>query len=138
VTVPVASNGHDIIVFDALCVFCTGNAKLVIRHDKARRFKFAAMQDATGRALLGKAGVNPEDPSTLIVVTGDRTLYDSDAVLHIYRHLGWPWRLTGFSRLIPKKLRDPAYRLVARNRYRWFGRRDECWVPSPQDRERLL
>jgi predicted DCC family thiol-disulfide oxidoreductase YuxK len=135
---PSTGTGQDIIVFDALCVFCTGNAKFVIRHDKARRFKFAAMQDEAGRALFKKAGIDPDDPSTLVVFSNGRIHRDSDAVLHIYRHLGWPWRLASVARLIPRALRDPPYRLVARNRYKWFGRRSECWIPLPDNRERLL
>ena len=133
-----ASDGRDVIVFDAQCVFCTGNAKLVIRHDKARRFKFAAMQDPAGRALFRDAGLDPDDPESLVVLTQGRFLRDSDAVLYIYGHLGWPWRLAGLAWLIPRGLRDPIYRTVARNRYKWFGRRAECWLPDPQDRERLI
>ena len=133
-----ASATHDIIVFDAECVFCTGNAKLVIRHDKTQRFKFAAMQGDSGRSLFKRAGVDPNDPTTLIVVTGNQILTDSEAVLHIYRHLGWPWRLTAVARLMPRRLRDRYYRIFARNRYRWFGQRDQCWVPDANDRERLI
>ena len=129
---------RDIILFDSLCVFCTGNAKLVIRHDKERRFHFASMQDETGKALFRNAGLDPDDPESLVVLTEGRFLRDSDAVLHIYRHLGWPWRLAALFRLAPRILRDPLYRLVARNRYRWFGQRDECWAPDAQDRERVV
>ena len=96
------------------------------------------MQDESGKALFRDAGLDPHDPESLVVLTEGRFLRDSDAVLHIYRHLGWPWRLTAMVRVIPKVLRDPAYRLVARNRYKWFGRRDSCWVPDGKDRERLI
>ncbi len=65
-------------------------------------------------------------------------LRDSDAVLAIWRGLGWPWRALGVFGLVPRGLRDGAYRWVARNRYRLFGRRETCWVPSPEQRERLL
>ena len=129
---------HDVIVFDAHCVFCSANAQFVITHDKARRFRLAAMQDESGRALFREAGIDPETPDSLVVKTGSKLLRDSDAVLHIYRHLGWPWRFAGLVSAIPKAVRDPFYRLIARNRYKLFGRRAECWVPRPEDRERLL
>jgi predicted DCC family thiol-disulfide oxidoreductase YuxK len=129
---------HDIIVFDAHCVSCSRNAQFVITHDKARRFRLAAMQDESGRALFREAGIDPETPDSLVVKTRDKLLRDSDAVLYIYRHLGWPWRLAGLFSAIPRTVRDPFYRLIARNRYTLFGRRTECWVPRPDDRDRLL
>ena len=129
---------HDVIVFDAHCVFCSANAQFVITHDKARRFRLAAMQDESGRALFREAGIDPDTPDSLVVKTGSKLLRDSDAALYIYRNLGWPWRLAGLFSAIPRVVRDPAYRLIARNRYKLFGRRAECWVPRPEDRGRLL
>ena len=129
---------HDIIVFDARCVFCSGNAQFVIRHDKKRHFRLAAMQDDSGRAIFREAGMDADDPESLVVKSGHRLIRDSDAVIHIYRHLGWPWRMAVILAVIPRQIRDPLYRLIARNRYKLFGRRDECWVPRPEDRERVL
>lgn len=133
-----ADPAHDIIVFDGECVFCSGNAQLVMRLDRNDRFRFAAMQQDVGRELLLKSGIDPDDPETMIVISDGKILRDSDAVIHVYRHLGWPWRMLGAFRLLPRLLRDRGYRLVARNRYRWFGRRVTCWVPQPADRSRLL
>ncbi len=65
-------------------------------------------------------------------------LRDSDAVLRIYEGLGWPWRVAALARLVPRPLRDPVYRLVARNRYRLFGRRETCWLPSAEEADRIL
>jgi len=133
-----AADSGDIIVFDSVCVFCTANARLVMRRDKAQRFRFASMQNELGKTLFRAAGLDPDNPESLVVLTNGQFLRDSEAVLHIYRHLGAPWRFVGLLRLVPQNLRDPVYRLIARNRYRWFGRRDECWVPGGQDRERML
>ena len=127
-----------IIVFDALCVLCSANARFVLRHDRARRFRLASMQGATGAALYHAHGIDPADPETLILVERGRVLRDSDAVLAIYAGCGWPWRAAAALRWLPRALRDPAYRWVARNRYRLFGRRESCWLPSPQDRGRVL
>ena len=96
------------------------------------------MQNEAGAALLRTNGLDPADPETLIVVAGDRVLRNSDAVLFIYRRLGWPWRAIGALGIVPRPLRDAAYRLIARNRYRWFGKRDLCWAPDAADRHRQL
>lgn len=127
-----------IIVFDAECVLCTANAQFVLRHDRARHFRLASMQNEAGASLYRRFGLDPADPESMIVVDGDRVLKDSDAILAIYVRLGWPWKAIGLLRLVPRILRDPAYRWLARNRYRLFGRRETCWVPSPEDRDRML
>ena len=127
-----------IIVFDAECVLCTANAQFVLRHDRARHFRLASMQNEAGAALYRRFGLDPADPESMIVVDGDRVLKDSGAILAIYACLGWPWKAIGLLRLVPRILRDPAYRWLARNRYRLFGRRETCWVPLPEDRDRML
>ena len=129
---------NDIIVFDAQCVFCSANAQFVLRHDKAHHFRLASLQGDVGRSLFEEAGVDPANPDSLVVKTKGDFLRDSDAVIYIYRNLGWPWRLAGLFALLPRAVRDPVYRWIAQNRYRLFGRRDECWAPQPGDRERLL
>jgi predicted DCC family thiol-disulfide oxidoreductase YuxK len=127
-----------IILFDAMCVLCSANAQFVLRHDRRRRFRVASIQGEVGRDLCHRFGINPDDPDTIILVEGDRALRNSDAVLAIYTGLGWPWRVAGVFRGVPRAVRDPIYRLVARNRYRLFGRRETCWVPSMSDRERVI
>jgi predicted DCC family thiol-disulfide oxidoreductase YuxK len=131
-------DARPIIVFDAICPLCSANARFVLKHDRSGRFRLASMQSEAGMALYRRFGIDPADPETLILVEGDRALRDSDAVIAIWRGLGWPWRLAGLARLVPHFLRDPAYRLVARNRYRLFGRRETCWLPDPALRDRLL
>ena len=129
---------RDIIVFDGLCVLCSSNAQLVLRHDKDRRFLLASMQGEKGQAIYRQAGMNPEDPESLVVVSRQGLLRNSDAVIYIYRHLGWPWRAASSLALLPRAIRDPLYLLIARNRYRLFGKRQSCWIPDLADRERLL
>ena len=96
------------------------------------------MQGDYGAALYRQHGINPANPETLIVVDGAKLWRNSDAVLAMYAGLSWPWRAAAALRLIPHFLRDPVYLWVARNRYRWFGRRDVCWIPDPKERERIL
>ncbi|MBN9081337.1 MAG: DUF393 domain-containing protein [Rhizobiales bacterium] len=132
------STHEPIIVFDAHCVLCSTNAQFVLRHDRRRHFKLATLQGATGAGLYRRFGLNPDNPDSLIVVEGDRLRRDSDAILSICEGLGWPWRALTVLRFLPRAVRDPLYRLIARNRYRLFGRRETCWVPRPEDRERVL
>lgn len=133
-----AHDPHPVIVFDAECILCSANAQFVVRHDHARRFRLASMQGEVGAALYRRFGIDPADPETMIVVEGEKALRDSDAVLAIYRGLGWPWKALGLLRIVPGFLRNPVYRLIARNRYRIFGRHNACWLPSPDDADRFL
>jgi predicted DCC family thiol-disulfide oxidoreductase YuxK len=129
---------HPIILFDAECVLCSANAQFIVTHDKAAHFKLASMQGEFGNALYRKHGMDPLDPISIIVVEGDRVRVDSDAVLSIYEVLGLPWALVRVFRLVPRFVRDPVYRWVARNRYRIFGKRETCWIASPEYRGRFL
>src|SRR5687768_15342800 len=132
------NRNRPVIVFDAQCVLCSANAQMVLRRDRRQIFQLASMQGEAGAALMRATGVDPADPDTLIVVDGSRVLRNSDAILYIYRRLGWPWRAAGALGIIPRGVRDALYRWVARNRYRWFGKREQCWAPDAADRHRLL
>lgn len=96
------------------------------------------MQGATGAALYRRFGIDPADPDTLIVVEGGKALRDSAAILAIWSGLGWPWRALAIFRIVPRALRDAVYRFIARHRYRLFGRRETCWLPSPEHSDRVL
>lgn len=133
-----ADTAGPIILFDAECILCSANAQFVLTHDRKKRFRLAAMQGEVGSGLYRRFGIDPTNPDSIIVVDGDKMLRDSDAVLAIYAGLGWPWKALALLRLVPRVIRDPLYLLVARNRYRIFGRRESCWLPSPEFRDRLL
>ncbi len=127
-----------IIVFDAMCVLCSINAQLVLRYDSAKRFRLASMQNEVGAALYRECGIDPSDPDSLIIVDGDHVLRDSDAVIAIYSDLDWPWRFFSVFRFVPRILRNPVYRWIARNRYRLFGKRGSCWLPTSEQADRIL
>jgi predicted DCC family thiol-disulfide oxidoreductase YuxK len=129
---------RPVIVFDAICVLCSAHAQFVLRHDHLGRFKLAAMQGEVGQALYRRFNLDPSDPESLIVVEGDRLLRDSDAVVAIWEGFGGLWRLAGCLRIVPRPLRDGLYRWIARNRYRFFGKRHSCWVPDAATAERFL
>ena len=130
--------GGPIILFDAECVLCSANAQFLLRHDKAARFRLASIQGTAGAALCREHGLDPNDPTSILVVDGTKVRRDSDAVLAIYEGLGWPWQALALLRLVPAFLRDPVYRWIARHRYRLFGKRATCWTPPPEYRDRIL
>ena len=132
------SGGQKVILFDGHCVLCSANARFVLRHDRRRRFRLAAAQSEAGEALQARHRLNRAALETIAVIDGGDVLTESDAVIAIAAGLGWPWRAAAAARLVPHALRDPLYRWVARNRYRWFGRRETCWRPDPADADRML
>jgi predicted DCC family thiol-disulfide oxidoreductase YuxK len=125
---PVESNAR-LILFDGLCNLCSGGARWVQRHRIEPPFRLVPMQSDVGRALLAQQGYDPDDPLTFLVLDGDRCLTQSDAWIHLVAAAGGGWRLIHATRVIPRVLRDSVYRLIARNRYRWFGRRTTCYIP---------
>lgn len=128
----------EVIVFDGVCLLCSGWVRFLLRFDRKRRYRFAAMQSDSGRALLARNGLDPDDPVSFLLVTPARTWTDSDAIVRVLAGLGGAWRMAHALRLIPATLRDPLYRIIARNRYRWFGRRDTCLMPDASTRDRFL
>ena len=131
------TNG-PIIIFDAMCVLCSANAQFILTHDYKRHFRLASMQNDVGAGLYRAHGIDPANPESLVIIDGDTLIRDSDTVLAIYAGLGWPWRMLAIFRIVPHFIRDPVYRWIARNRYRIFGKRETCWLPLPQQAERVL
>lgn len=126
------------MLFDAECVLCSANAQFILMHDKTARFRLASMQGEAGASLFRQHGLDPDDPVSMLVIDGEEVRRDSDAVLSIYEGLGYPWRFVSLLRVIPAGWRDRVYRLIARNRYRWFGKRTSCWIAPPAFRSRIL
>jgi predicted DCC family thiol-disulfide oxidoreductase YuxK len=136
-----------VVVFDGVCVLCNGWVRFLLRHDRRRRYRFAAMQGEAGRALLARHGLDPDDPVSFLLVEYDigldraatpRVSTDTTAIRRVLAGLGGFWRVAHLAALLPAFVRDPLYRRVARNRYRWFGRHEVCMVPSEEDRARFL
>jgi predicted DCC family thiol-disulfide oxidoreductase YuxK len=128
-----------VVVFDGVCVLCNGWIRFLLRRDREHRYHFAAMQTPAGRALLERHGLDPDDPVSLLLVDGQGAWTDTDAIARVLAGLGAPWRLLSWLiTLVPRFVRDPAYRTVARHRYRWFGRHANCYLPSPEERDRFL
>ncbi len=119
-----------IVVYDGLCHLCSGHARMVLRWDKGRAIRLVALHSDEGRALYRRFGMDPEDPDSMVVLKDDRLVRDRDAVLAVWKALGAPWSWSRPLSAVPRAVRDPLYRLVARNRYRLFGKRETCWLPD--------
>jgi predicted DCC family thiol-disulfide oxidoreductase YuxK len=129
---------QPIVLFDGVCKFCNAGVNFLIDHDSRARLRFAALQSPTGQALLERLGMRKTDFDTMVLVEGEHHYVRSTAVLRIAAYLdGW-WWLAAAGLFIPTFLRDFAYSILARNRYRWFGTLDACRLPTPQLRERFL
>ena len=127
----------DVILYDGVCVFCSRWVQFVLARDSAKRFRFTPIQSAYGTRLAQAFGIAPHAPDTNAVVHGGKAHLKSDAALTVLSNLpGWGWALALFA--VPKPLRDAVYGLVARNRYRIFGRFDVCFLPDPELRKRVL
>lgn len=125
-----------LLLFDGMCNLCNGLVQFVIKRDRRGVFHFATLQSATAKRLLGADAA--EAASTFVYWRHGTPLTRSTAALHVARHLGGAWPLAFGLIIVPRPLRDAVYDLVARKRYRWFGRRDTCMVPEPGTASRFL
>ncbi len=127
-----------IVLFDGVCNFCNSSINFIIEHDSSGYFKFAPLQSEVGEELTAKHGIDRVETDSVILVEDEKVYTHSDAALGIARHLNGIWSWAYAFRVIPRPVRDLAYKLVARNRYRLFGRRDACMMPTPEIRARFL
>jgi predicted DCC family thiol-disulfide oxidoreductase YuxK len=120
------------VVFDGYCHVCTFGVRIMLKHRIDPPFALITMQSDRGQALLVEHGIDVNDPTTFLVLDGGLALTQSDGVLHILREIGGIWRFVALGRVLPKSWRDWLYDVLARNRYKWFGRRAECYVPPTE------
>ena len=128
-----------ILVFDGVCVLCSRSVQFVLRHDSQRRFRFATTQSDAGRRQLIEHNIDPDRPASVLLVENGVGYTESPAAIHVLRSFGFGWRiLAALMWLVPRPLRDTIYRHVAQRRYRWFGKTDACYLPTPEERSRFL
>lgn len=135
--------GSTLVLYDGVCGFCASSVQFLLRRDPRGRFRFAALQSKVAQDVLAKHGARADDLDTVYVVDGygtpeERVLSRSDAALHCAGLLGWPWKLARIATLLPASLRNIGYDLIARHRYRIFGKLDACMIPDPAIRDRFI
>lgn len=136
--VPSFPDDRPLILFDGDCVLCSGSARFILRHDRAGRFRLAPIQSPLGQALLAHYGVDPADPSTMLLIESGQAVQRSDAVLRIASGLPAPTSAASLLRLAPVGWRDAVYLWVARRRRRLTGRPTWCAMPDRTSADRIL
>jgi predicted DCC family thiol-disulfide oxidoreductase YuxK len=136
--VPPFDHGKGLIVFDHACIFCSSFIRFVFARDTSGRFLFTAAQSPLGQALYRHYGLDPTDFSTNLVIVDGVLHTKMDTVATVTRVLGFPWSLLAVVNLLPQRLANAAYDLIARNRYRIFGKYETCLVPSKELRARVI
>ena len=129
---------NPILLFDGVCNLCNSFVQFVIRHDAKAVFRFTPLQSEIGRRLMEKGHFPPEELSTVILVNKGKFYSHSDVPLQVVRNLPGAWPMLYTLRIIPKPIRDALYNWVAQNRYRWFGKRESCMLPTPELKQRFL
>ncbi len=127
-----------IILFDGVCNFCNSTVQFIIKKDTQTKFKFAALQSRTGNDLLVKHGLKVDGLDTIVLLKKGFVFLRSDAALQIAKELVMPWRILVIFKIIPKFIRDFLYDVFAKHRYRWFGKRDKCLIPTQELRQKFL
>ena len=127
----------SIVLFDGVCNFCNGAVNFIIRFDHAKRFKFAPLQSDIGQELRAKYAIG-DDVDSIILIENDQAFLHSTAGLRVTRGLGGIWSLGYAFIIVPAAIRDFAYKTFAKYRYRLFGRKDVCMMPTPDIRERFM
>ncbi|QMV40195.1 thiol-disulfide oxidoreductase DCC family protein [Cohnella cholangitidis] len=132
------SKAPVILLIDGECNMCHGISRFVIRRDPKAKFRFASLQSNTGQRMLQEGGLSASDLDTVVMVDNGRYDTKSTAALRLFRKLGGAWALLYIGIIVPKAIRDRVYDMIARRRYRWFGRNESCLIPTADVRKRFI
>ena len=133
-----ASDDRPLIIFDGVCHLCNASVAFIIRRDPRGVFSFTPLQGDLAQQILRDVPAQVKNADSVLLIENGRVYDRSEAALRICRRLPWPWNWIWVLRLIPKGIRDSVYGLVARNRYRWFGRSEACMMPRTEWKDRFL
>ena len=131
------TESHSVILFDGYCNLCSRSVQFVLKHDRKAKFRFASLQSEYGKTMLQKHQLPTESFGTFVLVDDDKIHFKSTAALRVVKSLSGMWPLLYVFIIVPRFIRDAVYGFVARNRYKWFGKRDSCWLPKPEWKERF-
>lgn len=137
-SIPAFPDDRPIIVFDGHCVLCSRWARFVLRHDTSAHYRLLPAQTDLGHAIYAHYGLDPENYQTNILIENGVAWFKSESSVRMFVGLGWPWSAARAFRVLPMGWRDALYELVARNRFNWFGRREECMLSQENYEDRFL
>ncbi len=129
---------NPIVFFDGVCNLCNQSVQFIIRHDPKQYFKFAALQSAFAKEILKPYHIDTTAFQSIVYLEGNKVYQNSDAVLHIARHLNKGYKFLYIFRFVPRFIRDALYKFIAKNRYKWMGKKEACMIPTPALKERFL
>ncbi|MBN4056697.1 thiol-disulfide oxidoreductase DCC family protein [bacterium AH-315-J21] len=131
-------NSKPILLFDGVCNLCNYFVQFTIKRDPNAKFRFAALQSSAGQALLKESDLSDDDLDSFVLIKDDKCFVKSSAALHVFKEIGGFWKVFYVLIIIPRPLRDVLYKIVAKMRYRVFGKRDTCMLPTPDIEKRFL
>jgi predicted DCC family thiol-disulfide oxidoreductase YuxK len=129
---------QNVVLFDGVCNLCNRLVRFIIKRDRRNIFRFASLQSTYGQVQLENFKLYSNPLQSIVLVQANHALQQSDAVLEIMRNLKGPWPLLYWLRIIPRFIRDGIYRWIANNRYSFFGRNGECWIPAQELKHRFI
>lgn len=133
-----SENEHPILLFDGICNYCNAVVNFIIRHDKKKIIHFAALQSVFGQKLLRENNLPTDVFESFLLLDKGKLYSKSTAGLRLYNKLPWYWKWVQLFWIVPKFLRNWIYSIIARNRYKWFGKKEECMIPTADVKERFL
>jgi len=128
----------NVVIFDGVCNLCARSVRFILDHEADQTLRFTPLQSAAGSRLMRELGLDPDDARTFVLIADGKAYVKSDAAIRLSRYFRRAWKPLGLIKIIPRWIRDRVYDVVARNRYRWFGRLDSCMVPTPDLRTRFI
>jgi len=132
------SGNHKIILFDGVCNLCNGAVTFIIKRDKKDVFKFAALQSEIGQELISKFNIDTEKVDSIILIDGEKYYSKSSAALRISKDLSGAYPLLFGFMVVPKFIRNSVYDYIAKNRYKWFGKKESCMIPTSELKAKFL
>lgn len=127
-----------IIFFDGLCNLCNGAVQFVIKRDPKNLFQFASLQSEYATKVLANFNLEPQQGDSFVLLENDKVYQRSTAALRVARRLNGLWPMLYALIIVPRFIRDAVYNYIAKNRYKWFGKKEGCWVPTPELKEKFL
>ena len=130
--------GKHIVLFDGVCNLCNGAVLFIIKRDTKDRFRFAALESDLGKELLARHNIDPSKIDSIVLISGDSAFAKAGAALRIAKYLTGLWPLLYSLVIIPKFIADAMYDFIAKNRYKWFGKKESCMIPTPELKSKFL
>lgn len=132
------SASQPVLLFDGVCNLCNHTVQTIIKMDPSGKIHFAALQSEIGQTFLKQFNLAVTDFDTVILVQNEKAYTRSDAALHVLKNIGGLWSVFFIFKIIPKPIRDFFYNIIAKNRYKWWGKQESCMMPRPDLKERFL